>query len=246
MSSSSLDVHLSTMDEERFGIRTAKASQVSATTLPALLDFCQAQGVTLLIARCPTSELEAAQAMEQRGFSLMDTLVYYARSLVNAPLPGDDGRTLVRPVRPGDEEPVRDVAAKCFQGYLGHYHADARLDRARCDEVYTDWAYRSCVSREVADEVLVAEIDGAVAGFATVRLNSLEESEGLLAGVATWARSRGVYRALLIERMRWSLSQGATRTLISTQVTNTTVQRQWTRLGYEPSHSYYTFHRWFS
>ena len=246
MSSSNLNVYLSSMDEDRFGIRTAKASQVSAATLPALMDFCQAQGVTLLIARCPTPELEAAQAMEQRGFLLMDTLVYYARSLMNVPLPGDHGGTLVRPVRSGDEELVRDVAAECFRGYQGHYHADARLDRTRCDEVYTDWAYRSCISRDVADEVLVAEIDGAIAGFATVRLNSPEESEGLLAGVATWARSRGFYRALLTQRMRWSLSQGATRTLISTQVTNTTVQRQWTRLGYEPSYSYYAFHRWFS
>ncbi len=246
MSPDSPDVHLSAIDEERFGIRTAKAFHVSAVTLPAVIGFCQAQGVALLIARCSTSELTAAQAMEQHGFFLTDTLVYYSRSLLKPLIPEDTGQVQVRPVRPGEEEAVRNVAASAFQGYLGHYHADGRLDRAKCDEVYPDWAFRSCVFRQVAQEVLVAEVDGAIAGFATVRLNSPEESEGLLAGVAEGARSQGVYRALLLERMRWSLSQGATRTLVSTQVANASVQRQWTRLGYQPSHSYYTFHKWFS
>jgi hypothetical protein len=33
--------------------------------------------------------------------------------------------------------------------------------------------------------------------------------------------------------------------LISTQITNVAVQKVWTRLGFEPSRSYYTFHKWF-
>ena len=246
MNPGNVNVHLSAIDEERFGIRTAKASHVSAAALPAVIDFCQAQGVALLIARCSTAELTVAQAMEKRGFLLMGTLVYYSRSLLKPPIPEDVGQVSVRPVRPGEEEAVRRVAANAFQGYVGHYHADERLDCAKCDEVYTDWAFRSCVSRDVAHEVLVAEVDGAAAGFGTVRLNSPQVSEALLAGVATWARSRGVYRALQVQRMRWSLSQGATRMLVSTQLTNTTVQRRWTWLGYQPSHSRYTFHKWFS
>ena len=43
-----------------------------------------------------------------------------------------------------------------FSGYLGHYHADPRLDRAKCDEVYLSWAERSCVDPSVASKVLVA------------------------------------------------------------------------------------------
>jgi len=45
------------------------------------------------------------------------------------------------------------VGRELFHGYLGRYHADDRLDRGKCDELYTSWAYCSCVSREVADEV---------------------------------------------------------------------------------------------
>ena len=65
----------------------------------------------------------------------------------------DNGPTRILPVRLGEEHSVMAVARELFHGYLGDYHADDRLDRAKCDELYTSWAYCSCVSREVADEV---------------------------------------------------------------------------------------------
>src|SRR6266540_3969620 len=82
-------VYLSTLEEERFGIRTARAAQVKLATLPAVLEFCEANAVVLLIARCPVSEIHAAQEMERQGFLLTDTLVYQIRSLVSPPLPAD-------------------------------------------------------------------------------------------------------------------------------------------------------------
>jgi GNAT superfamily N-acetyltransferase len=183
--------------------------------------------------------------MEREGFLLMDTLVYYRYDLTQSPLPGDNAKVPVRPMRPGEEERVRDVATESFRGYFGHYHADERLDRAKCDEVYVSWAYRSCVSREVADEVLVADLNGSIVGFATLRLNSAEEGEGVLFGVAPSAQGQGVYRSFMIRGMQWCLSNRAKRMVVSTQITNIAVQKVWTRLGFGPSYSYYTFHKWF-
>jgi len=245
MSSNQLLVSLSPIDEERFGIRSARASGVTLDTLPPVMDFCRAHGVVLLIARCLTSELRVAQAMEQEGFTLMDTLIYHARDLVKTPIPPDTGKVPIRPVRPGEEDDVKNVAAKVFRGYFGHYHADDRLDRKKCDEVYADWAFRSCVSRDVADEVLVADLDGSIVGFATLRLNSSEEGEGVLAGVVPSARKQGIYLSLLIRRLESCLSKGARRMVISTQITNIAAQKNWARVGFEPRHAYYTFHKWF-
>ncbi|NLX09310.1 MAG: GNAT family N-acetyltransferase [Chloroflexi bacterium] len=238
-------VKLSALDTERFGVPSARVDDVSAETLPAVLAFCRAHGVTFLIARCPTSDLKAAQAMEQAGFLLMDTLIYYARDLHRSPIPPDSGQVPVRPLLPGDEEQVRQVAREAFSGYSGHYHADERLDRAQCDAVYTSWAERSAVSREVAGEVLIADLDGQVAGFATLRMNSPDEGEGVLFGVAPFAQGRGIYRSFMVRGMEWSLGQGARRMVVSTQITNLAVQKVWTRVGFEPSGSYYTFHKWF-
>jgi ribosomal protein S18 acetylase RimI-like enzyme len=209
------------------------------------MDFCRANGVALLIARCLVSELRAAQAMEREGFFLMDTLVYYACNLERTPIPSDTAQATWRPIRPGEEEAVRAVADQLFRGYAGHYHADERLDRTKCDEAYTSWALRSCVSRDVADDVLVGVVDGSIAGFATLRINSPEEGEVMLGGIGPAAQGRGIYRSLMIAGMGWCRSRGATRMVISTQITNWAVQKVWTRLGLEPCHAYYTFHKWF-
>lgn len=245
MTSDAPPVLLSPIDGKRFGISVARASVVALDTLPPVNDFCRQNRVALLIARCSASELGVAQAMERDGFSLMDTLVYYARDLAKTPIPSDTGKVPIRPVRPKEEDAVQRVAAESFQGYFGHYHADERLGRKECDEVYTSWALRSCTSRDVADEVLVAELDGNVVGFATLRLNSPEEGEGVLFGVAPSAQGHGIYRSFMIGGMNWCLSKGLTRMVVSTQITNTAVQKVWTRVGFEPSHAYYTFHKWF-
>ena len=237
--------YLSGIDEERFGIRTARASGVTQASLPSLLNFCRVNEVVLLIARCPTSDLEAAQAMEQEGFLLMDTLVYYARDLQKKPVPDETGRVPVRPLRPGEEKVVGHIAAESFKGYLGHYHVDRRLDRAKCDETYISWAVRCCLHREVAHQVVLAEQGGEALGFAALRLNQPEEGEAFLIGVLPPAQGQGIYRSFILYGMKWCLSFGAKRMVESTQVTNLAVQKVWIRLGFEPSHSYYTFHKWF-
>ena len=245
MVSNGLLVSLSAIDEERFGIRTARASGITLMALPRVLELCQAKAVKLLIARCPVKEISAAQAMEREGFSLMEALIYYTRDLTRLPIPADQGEVPVRPMHAGEEEQVKVIAAASFKGYFGHYHADPRLDRAKCDEVYTSWAVRSCVSRQVAHEVLVADDAGQLMGFATLRLNSAEEGEGVLFGVAPEAQGGGIYRSFMIRSMEWFLAQGRTRQVVSTQIVNLAVQKVWTQVGFVPSHAFFTFHKWF-
>lgn len=235
----------SEVDSERFGVRVARA-QVVHDTLPQVLDFCAAQQIDLLIARCPTSELRTAQEMEGAGFLLMDTLVYYSFDLVRRVIPDDSPRVRVRKILPGDEAEVERVAAVAFQGYYGHYHADPRLDRSKCDEGYVSWAVRSCTLKQVATEVLVAERDNKIVGFATLRLNNPEEGEGVLFGVAPEAQGIGIYRSFMVSAMQWCKEQQVKRMIVSTQVTNVAVQKVWCRVGFEPAFSYYTFHKWFS
>lgn len=238
-------VTFSEMDTRHFGVRIARA-QVASDELPRALDFCAAERIDLLIARCETGDLVAAQSMESKGFLLMDTLVYYGFDLTKKPIPEDAGGFLIRRLQPGDESEIPMVASAAFKGYLGHYHADPRLDSNKCDEVYRLWAARSCATDKAADEVLVAEHDGRVAGFATLRRNSPQEVEGLLFAVAPGSQKNGICRSFMIRSLHWCRAQGAQRMVISTQVTNISMQKVWCRAGFEPSHSYYTFHKWFS
>jgi GNAT superfamily N-acetyltransferase len=241
----SLNLHLSAIDEERFGIRSARAYSLTLDQLPYVLEFCRSNQVKFLIARCQVHELQTVQAMGEQGFALMDTLFYYARRLANAPIPPQADTLIIRPVRPDEAEQVSVLTAKVFRGYRGHYHADPRLDQVKCDEVYESWAYRSCISREVADEVLVAEREGVVVGFITLKIHNPIEGEGPLYGVDPSIQGHGIGRNLVIGALRWFESQGIQKMLISTQITNLSSQKVWVRLGFEPIQAQYTFHKWF-
>jgi GNAT superfamily N-acetyltransferase len=237
-------VSLSAIDRERFGIVTARDPQFTVATLPDTLRFCRENGVRLLVARCASPELLAAQAMEAAGGRLMDTLVYYVRAL-DRPFAVEGHQVLVRRLTDGDVEGVRQVAAASFRGYIGHYHADARLDRAKCNETYTSWAERSCTDRSVASKVLVAEHQGRVVGFLTLLERGPEEQEIILNGVHPDFQRHGIYRGLVLEAMTLARAEGSSRLSVSTQLINVGVQKTWSRLGFELSRSYYTFHLWF-
>ena len=175
----------------------------------------------------------------------MDTLLYYDRNLQKTPIPEDKGTVEIRFVQDHEAEQVKAIAEKSFSGYFGHYHADIKLDTGRTQKVYPDWAYRSCKSRGGSSEVLVAVLDGSIVGFATLELRSPQVGEGVLFGIAPEAQRRGIYRSFMIQGMQWCSSQGAESMVVSTQIINTAVQKVWVRLGFEPSYSYYTFHKWF-
>jgi GNAT superfamily N-acetyltransferase len=238
-------IRLSALDEERFGVRTAIAQSVSADDVDALIDACRDQSVEFLIARCAAHDLSAAQALERAGAVLTDTLVYYSRKL-DEPIPGDVGDTTIRTVDRRAEAPaVVAVATAAFAGYIGHYHADARLERDACDAVYASWAERSVLDAAVADEVLIAEVDGTIVGFLTLRRNSAEQAEVVLNAVTPSAQGRGIYRSLVVRALRWAHDAGADEVIVSTQLQNVAAQKVWVRVGFEPAYGVLTFHRWF-
>jgi GNAT superfamily N-acetyltransferase len=154
-----------------------------------------------------------------------------------------DGACVIRPFRRGEADAVRRTARKAFRGYFGHYHADPRLDSRLCDEAYADWAYRSC-SGESRDGVIVAEVDGHIAGFATARVVN-GEGVALLSGVDPALRRRGIYRSLCAARLRWCRNEGVERMWSPTLAGNVTTQRVYAQLGLIHEHACYTFHRWF-
>jgi len=238
-------IEISDIDHDRFGVKTAKVTEVRPGDLEDIMRFCRRNKVEFLIARCLTIDLKLAQEMESRGFQLMDTLIYYSCNLEKDPPPDTVSGTMIRTFRHGEETIISLISAEAFEGYQGHYHADQRLDKNKCDDVYTDWAYKSCISRSAADEVFVAEYEGKIIGFGTVKMESSGQGHIILAGVLKKYQGLGVYRSIFIHCMKWCLQQGLYSVLTSTQITNLAVQRVWIRLGFEPCSSYYTFHKWF-
>lgn len=240
-----MDMQLSALDQQRFGPVTAKATLAADDSAAAVQDWCRAHAVHLLIARLPTAAMALTQALEAAGARLADTLVYYTRKRLDGSAPALPAGYRWRLATPADADAVERLAGLTFAGYAGHYHADARLDRAAADAVYADWAANSCRSAAVADAVIVLEDESGLAAFATLKDRGQGVFEGVLFGVHPQHQGRGLYNGLMQLAQHWAAARGFGQMLVSTQVTNLSVQKVWCRLGFEPSASYYTLHQWF-
>lgn len=238
-------VYLSDIDKERFVIETARAPEVTIETLQSVLDFCYEHTVQLLIARCNASDLKTVQAMESNGFFLTDTLLYYQCDILTTPAARNVPHINISPVHPGEEDMVKNMAYEAFRGYVGHYHADPKLDRQKCDEAYASWAYRSCIRKDIADQVLVAKQDGSLKGFIVLKMHKPEAGQLVLNAVHPEAQGSGVYSALVSAAKEWCFQQGAKRITTSTHLPNIAVQKVWARHGFWLTHADCTFHKWF-
>ncbi len=236
-------VRLSPLDIERFGLVVARADGLTALELPAVLDFCNSNQVQMLIARSGVEDATTTHALESASFVLMDTLVYYERDLASSPVqPG--GKEEIHVLGPDDAARVEWIARECFRDYLGHYHADLRLDRDACTEVYASWARSSCENAGPDAFVLVAG-SPRLEGFSTYRRTASGEGELLLGAVLPAARGKGLYRQMTLAGMLRLQESGTKRFVTSTHLGNWGAQAAWSAAGLRPFRAYHTFHRWF-
>ena len=239
------EVYLSDIDSQRFGIPIARVAWMTHEVLPATLKFCRENRVRLLMTKCDAQATSTIQALEQDGFLFMEAINVYERNVVKQPIPADKGEIIVRSATAAEADAIAAVGGEAFHGYPSHYRSDPRLDPAKSDEIYVDWVRRSCLSREVADVVLVAEVEGAPVGIFTIKMNEPKEADTGLAGVIPRVRRHGVLEALIIAALRWAKAEGAEHLLGFMQMNNIAVLRVTIRLGFFPRSSFFTFHKWF-
>lgn len=231
----------SPIDSDRFRLKIGKASISTLSSLQSTLSACCDEDLDLLIARCPCNEIPVIHAMEVAGFRWMDTLVYLGRTVSE-----EDRREVagVRSARPEDTEAVESIARSAFCDYVGHYHADGRLDRDSVRDIYPDWARRAIHVPGVADCVLIAEDDGQVSGFAILNLLENSRCNGMLYGVAPRFQGMGVFKRLLAASFAWAADSGCAAMEYSTQLNNVTALRGVAREGFFMQRAIHTFHRW--
>jgi hypothetical protein len=120
-----------------------------------------------------------------------------------------------------------------------------------CDDLYADWARRSCLDPAVAECVLLLEWrregeSAELAAFATHARVDSSTWEGILYGVGKQHQGRGLYSELIALGGRLGSERGHVTMLVSTQVTNISVQKAWCKQQFLPLRSSYTFHAWLS
>lgn len=240
-----MNIWLSEIDSDRFGAVIAKANLSPGDDIGSIESWCTANRVAMLIVRCATEQLDAVQQLERCGAQLMDTLVYYQKLDVTPCMMNLPNGYRTRLATPDDAAELKRLAMNAFSGFFGHYHADLRLERDACDMVYGSWAANSCLSKQIADDVLLIERGNVIAGFLTLKCKGVDTVEIILNAVDPQCQGVGLYSALVGLAMNWTAERGLSKLIVSTQVTNLAPQKVWCRYGFEPHSSFYTLHKWF-
>jgi ribosomal protein S18 acetylase RimI-like enzyme len=240
-----MSIEINSLETKRFGITAARVTDPFAD-LKEINRAARAQDVQMLTLRIDTGALARVHHLEDDGYRLMDTLVYYSRSLSDLPAPAanPEGET-IRPATPEDASAVAAVARASFANYFGHYHADPRLSGKAADEAYVEWATKSVESCDAVSPVYVAESRGRIVAFLTTRIGPQGECEIPLNGVHPEAQGAGMYGRILEQGMKAMKEVGCDRVVVSTQINNIAVQRAWGRRGFRMIRSSYTLHKWF-
>ncbi len=239
-----MPITFNALETDRFGIRCARVDDANAP-LAAINAATEAEAIDFLSVRVSTDDIARVQALEDDGYRLMDTIVYY-RTLLSMPFAATTNPkgVEIRIATRDDAEAVSVVASDAFEGFFGHFHADERLSSQDCDAVYADWA-KSCVTTQTATlPALVAHTSGQIVGFLANRQIDEACVDITLNAVTREMQGRGVYGALLDRAMQQMAVSRFKEVTISTQVNNIPVQRAWAKRGFRMQRSYYTLHKW--
>jgi len=244
-------------DSAFFGVPMARlfllrGDAFDATVVRALLDEslrqCRDRGIRHVSARIDVADAETIQALEASGFRMMDALATYIYPIKRPPPEPMKEMGVLRLYEPRDREQILEITRDAYRGFRGRYHLDPHLPRARSDELYVEWARKSC-DGEWADVVLVTENGkGDVHGWASYRQIEPVSTVGGTAirggGLGACRRDKpGAYAGLLRAATERIHGDGAV-TEMQTQIFNFATIRLYESVNTQFVRADYTLHAW--
>jgi dTDP-4-amino-4,6-dideoxy-D-galactose acyltransferase len=227
-------------DSDFFGRRIARVipGRLTAQTAEQAIAWSRAQGVECLYLLAESDDAETVRLAENRGFRLVDIRVTLECPMTG--MPDTPASAAVRPSELYDVPALRAIARTSYRDSRFYY--DPQFSTAMVDAFYETWIENSCLG--YADQVLVADVQGQVAGFITCHLEETLGKIGLV-GVSEFAQGQGVGRALVEAALHWFAGQGAALVTVVTQGRNIRAQRLYQRGGFVTRSVDLWYHRWF-
>jgi hypothetical protein len=245
-------------DSNIFGLSMAKIGHLIAASaqesrvqildrlLEELIELARAQGIRHLSTRVDCADIEAIQALERRGFRLMECLITYVFRPQQDTLPSLKTLYHVRPYSPADRAAVLAIAEQMYAHHQSRFSVDPSLPQSGMSRFYIEWTKNAC-SGEMADHILVAERKGCPVGFLAYKLNShiLKHTGIRIAGQglsASLPEGTGAYIGLLkaaleLGREEYDFMEA------DAPLYHFLVIRTWQRLGFQLARGKYAFHR---
>lgn len=241
-----LEEYVSLMDTERFGFKIAKVNEFNFD-IREILSFLKENSVELVISKVNANDLLLINKLEDEGFRIKDIQVTYKYDLKDYKINRnhDNPNIIIRNAEISDVGNLEAIALESFKNY-GHYSADNKLDKDKCNDIYKDWINRSVNNAKVADKIIVAEVDKEVAGFLSFKKNEKPPfySAGVLGAVSKKFRNQNLFRMINIEGLNYGKEEGLEWIEHNVLITNLPVNKAYTNLGFSVYRSFITMHVW--
>jgi ribosomal protein S18 acetylase RimI-like enzyme len=211
------------------------------------------RGVECLTCKVQALHHAEIHALERQGFFLMDTLLDFLFDSSRTPLesirlPKRPNGSRIRLAKPEDLPEILALTEKAFATHFGRYHSDPKMPVGTGARVYEQWVRSSFEGW--ADWILVAEVDGRIAGYAVwKKASALEIKHSFdiahcnLEAIHPDFFGRGLYTALTLEGMRIG-GNFAKHFDLPAHAGNYPVHRGTLKLGWKISGVRHSFHKW--
>jgi RimJ/RimL family protein N-acetyltransferase len=241
-------------DTAFFGIPMARIDRILGderaacdATLAAALAGLRKAGLRHVAARIDVADLPNAALLEDHGFHLAGSLTTYVARMQDPP---DAVRTrgTIRPIQDADGPELIAIARDAFHGFRSRFHADGRFPQERADALYPEWA-RRCVTRELAEMVLVAESKTrGLLGFTAFRrvepISTTARRPVFGGGIGACRRDApGAYAGLTRAAMLWAQEHGGIAEA-QTPADNFAAIAVFEKVGLRLRRTEYVFHLW--
>ena len=230
--------------------------------LTQTLEYSRQNNLRLIDARVSSEDLFVTRAFEAAGFHLVDLLVTLGTPsekfdrILSSGGYTRDGHSIefgnglrVRPMQPEDESVLAKISQESFGDHTmiqDRFFLEPIIPAERSQALFREWFSNIARTHAQSTLVLTAELDGAICGYIALEPmavfgNALWWKDSLNA-VASDARGRGVYRALVIAAFEYARQHNAAGLLTKTQASTQRVINTWLHLGADILESAATLH----
>lgn len=232
-------------DSEFFGRRIARAriSRLDSESVQEILGWCRVQQIDCLYLLADANDPVTVRLAEDNHFRLVDIRMSLERGIENAPVLNNRAfQGVIRPNAPDDVSALRAIAKASYR--LTRFYYDPNFPSSRVDALYETWIEKSC--NGYADVVLVADVEGQIAGYISCHLLNQGDGKIGLVGVGSNWQGIGLGQALVNASLHWLADLGITRVTVVTQGRNYRAQRLYERCGFLTKSVQLWYHHWFT
>ena len=187
-------------------------------------------------AKVPIEDIIQANKLIELGFRVVDCALIFE---MNAEYSQES--TSIRSALPRDEGRVREIASNAFR--FSRFHLDPMISKSIANRIKADWA-GNFFNGLRGDAMLIAEVDGMVAGFCQLIIRDNRAIIDLIAIDASCSR-RGLARSLLASITGCITARGLSvnRLVVGTQSANIPSVNLYESFGFRMVSSNLVLHR---